>query len=194
MKFTGTHVLKASKKNVWKCLNSSEVLKKCIDGCISFEEKNKNQFEVKVKAKIGPLNATFKGKILLSDIIFEKSYLISGSGSGGMAGLAKGNAKVILNEEDEKTILNYNVESQISGKIAQLGTRLIEGSVKKYSDSFFKNFSKCVSEFESPQALTPSNEISSEKTNNQSINIPFWIWTLCIVFIMFLLVRYFISN
>jgi carbon monoxide dehydrogenase subunit G len=144
MTMTGAVTLPADKPTVWEKLNDPEVLKACIPGCQSLEKSEKG-FAAVAKIKVGPVSATFKGTVDLIDLDPPNSYKIVGSGEGGIAGFAKGGAKVALTETPEGCILNYDVEANVGGKIAQLGGRLIDGVAKKMADQFFANFAKAVS-------------------------------------------------
>jgi uncharacterized protein len=140
MTMTGEYQLPASRQAVWDKLNDPETLKACIPGCETFEVISENEFQAVVQTKIGPVKARFKGKVKLSDLDPPNGYKISGQGDGGVAGFAKGGAAVNLADKDGGTVLSYNVEAQIGGKLAQLGQRLVNGAAKKTADEFFKNF------------------------------------------------------
>jgi len=118
------------------------VLKSCIPGCQELEKIGESEFRAVAKVAIGPVKATFKGAVTLSDLDPPNSYRISGNGQGGVAGFAKGGAKVRLDDAESGTRLAYDVDAQVGGKIAQLGGRLINGAAKKYADEFFANFAK----------------------------------------------------
>lgn len=145
MTMTGENILPADRATVWDKLNDPDVLKACIPGCEELERTEDNGFRAVAKVKVGPVKATFKGKVVLSDIDAPNGYTITGEGEGGVAGFAKGGAKVQLAEVPEGTKLTYDVEAQIGGKLAQLGGRLINGVAKKYADEFFSNFAKTLS-------------------------------------------------
>jgi carbon monoxide dehydrogenase subunit G len=132
--------LPASREVVWEKLNDPHVLKKCIPGCEELTRSGENQFQAVAKMKVGPVSARFRGRVTLSDLDPPNGYRISGEGEGGVAGFAKGGATVALSEKDGGTLLTYNVEAQIGGKLAQLGQRLISGSAKKLADQFFVTF------------------------------------------------------
>ena len=144
MTMNGEVQLAAPRKAVWDKLNDPEVLKASIPGCEELEKTDDQGFRATVKVKVGPVSARFKGKVTLSDLDTPNGYRISGEGEGGVAGFAKGGANVALAEKDGGTLLSYNVEAQIGGKLAQLGQRLINGSAKKLADEFFANFAKAV--------------------------------------------------
>lgn len=145
MKMTGEVTLPADRQTVWAKLNDPEVLKLCIPGCQSLEKTGDNGFAATAKIKVGPVSATFKGAVMLSDLDPPNSYRISGQGEGGVAGFAKGGAAVKLSDAAAGgTTLSYDVEANVGGKLAQLGGRLIDGVAKKMADQFFGNFAKAV--------------------------------------------------
>jgi uncharacterized protein len=144
MTMNGEVELPASREVVWAKLNDPEVLKACIPGCEELEKTDEQNFRAVAKVKVGPVSARFKGKVTLSDLDPPNGYKISGEGEGGIAGFAKGGATVGLAEKDGGTLLSYNVEAQIGGKLAQLGQRLIGGTAKKLADQFFSNFAKTI--------------------------------------------------
>ena len=154
MTMQGEVILPADKQTVWAKLNDAETLKACIPGCQTLEKTTDTSLEALVKVKVGPVGATFKGKVDLTDLDPPNGYRIVGEGSGGIAGFAKGGAKVTLSDvEGGGTKLTYDVEANVGGKIAQLGSRLIDGVAKKMADQFFANFAKAVSgEAVAPQA------------------------------------------
>ena len=129
----------ASRDAVWAALNDTEILKQAMPGCESFDAIEENKFEAKLTAKVGPVKAKFKFQVELSEINAPNGYTILGEGQGGVAGFAKGSAKVDLTEDGGETILAYNVQASVGGKLAQLGARLIDGTAKKMADDFFGN-------------------------------------------------------
>jgi carbon monoxide dehydrogenase subunit G len=146
MKMTGEVALPTDRKTVWDKLNDPAVLKACIPGCQSLEVTPEGGFAAVAKIKVGPVSATFKGAVTLSDLDPPNGYKISGSGEGGVAGFAKGGAVVKLTDmSGGGTLLSYDVEANIGGKLAQLGGRLIDGVSKKMADQFFATFAKAVS-------------------------------------------------
>jgi uncharacterized protein len=145
MKMIGEVMLPADRQTVWGKLNDPEVLKACIPGCQSLEKTGENGFLATAKIKVGPVSATFKGAVTLSDLDPPNTYRISGQGEGGVAGFAKGGALVALTDAAAGgTKLTYDVEANVGGKLAQLGGRLINGVAKKMADQFFANFAKAV--------------------------------------------------
>lgn len=140
MQMIDSQRIPASRDVVWAALNNPEILRRCIPGCQALEMTSPNDMTAIVVIKIGPVKATFGGKVTLSDLDPPNSYRISGEGAGGIAGFAKGGASVRLEEEaPEVTILHYEVDAQIGGKIAQLGARLIDSTSKKLAGTFFEN-------------------------------------------------------
>ena len=144
MTMNGEYQLPAPQQTVWEKLNDPAVLKACIPGCESLEKTSDTGFQAVATIKIGPVKARFKGAVTLSDIDPPNGYKISGQGEGGVAGFAKGGATVKLAPKDGGTLLTYDVEAQIGGKLAQLGQRLINGAAKKVADDFFGNFVNAV--------------------------------------------------
>jgi carbon monoxide dehydrogenase subunit G len=144
MTMNGEVQLPAARDTVWAKLNDPEVLKACIPGCQSLEKTADNEFVAVATNKFGPVKATFKGRVKLSDLDPPNGYRISGEGEGGVAGFAKGGATVKLSDKDGGTLLSYDVEAQIGGKLAQLGQRLINGAAKKMADQFFEKFADAV--------------------------------------------------
>lgn len=145
MEMNDSQQIPASKEKVWAALNDPEVLKRCIPGCQNLEMTAPNEMTATVVFKVGPVKATFGGKVILSDLDPPNSYRISGEGSGGVAGFAKGAAMVKLESESaDSTILHYVVDAQVGGKLAQLGGRLIDSTAKKLAGEFFESFAEVV--------------------------------------------------
>ena len=144
MTMNGEVQLAAPREVVWAKLNDAEVLKQCIPGCEELNMTSGTEFQAVATIKIGPVKARFKGRVQLSDIDPPNGYKISGEGDGGVAGFAKGGAVVKLTDRDGGTLLSYDVESQIGGKLAQLGQRLVQGAAKKLADDFFNKFAAAV--------------------------------------------------
>lgn len=144
MDMNGSQRIEASREQVYAGLNDVDVLRQCIPGCDSIEKISDTEMVAKVTLRIGPVKASFSGKVTLSDLDPPNGYVISGDGSGGMAGFAKGGAKVTLLADGDATILNYDVKAEIGGKLAQLGSRLIDGTAKKLAGDFFAKFSEVV--------------------------------------------------
>jgi carbon monoxide dehydrogenase subunit G len=145
MQMNDSQRIEASRERVWAALNDPAVLKQCIPGCQSLEMSAPNEMTATVVFKVGPVKATFGGKVTLSDLDPPNSYRISGEGSGGVAGFAKGGAAVRLESESpDVTILHYEVDAQIGGKLAQLGQRLIDSTARKLAGEFFASFGEVV--------------------------------------------------
>src|SRR5215212_7581733 len=144
MTMNGEVQLAAPREEVWAKLNDPEVLKACIPGCESLEMLSDHEFQAVAVNKIGPVKARFKGRVELTDLDPPNGYRISGQGDGGVAGFAKGGATVKLTPNGDGTVLSYDVEAQIGGKLAQLGQRLVNGAAKKMADQFFERFAAAV--------------------------------------------------
>ena len=149
MELTENKIIKSKKNIVWSALMSPEVLSQCIPGCQQMTGNPQDGFEATVVQKVGPVKATFKVKVLLLDVLSEESLRLSGEGKGGAAGFAKGEATVILSEDNTSednatTTLSYSVNAKVGGKLAQLGSRIIDGFAKKMADQFFENFKATV--------------------------------------------------
>jgi len=144
MKLTGSYQINADKQKVWEALNDPEILKQAIPGCEEFKKNSDTEFTATATNKIGPFNASFTGDIELTDLNPPNSYKIIGSGSSPV-GFATGEAKVKLESINDATKLIYSVEANVGGKIAQVGSRLIDITAKKIADIFFKKFSELIS-------------------------------------------------
>ena len=156
MDMTGEVRLAAPRQAVWEALNDPGVLKQCIPGCESLEKTSETAFSAKVTAKVGPVKAKFTGKVALSDIDPPNGYTISGEGQGGPAGFANGGAKVALAEADGGTLLTYTVNANVGGKLAQIGSRLIDAAARKMADDFFARFAEVVAPAEATEAEEPA--------------------------------------
>jgi carbon monoxide dehydrogenase subunit G len=142
MQFSGTQRVDAPRENVWRALNDADVLKRCIPGCQELTQTSTTEMTAKVVLKIGPIKATFISGVSLRDFDPPNGYVIVGEGKGGVAGFAKGSARVRLESDGQATILHYEVKSEVGGKIAQLGARLIDSTAKKLAGEFFEAFGK----------------------------------------------------
>ncbi len=161
MKLSGSYQIKLEKQKVWEALNNPEILKQAIPGCEEFTKKSDTEFTATAKNKIGPFNASFTGDIQLKDIDAPNSYKITGSGNSPV-GFASGEASVKLEEKEGTTELIYSVEANVGGKIAQVGSRLIDMTAKKMADVFFGKFSEIIS----------STNAEDEKMISEELNIP----------------------
>jgi uncharacterized protein len=144
MTMNGEYELAVPPQAVWEKLNDAATLKACIPGCEQLDKTSDTEFQAVATVKIGPVKAKFKGRVTLSDLDPPNGYKISGQGDGGVAGFAKGGATVKLTPKNGGTLLAYNVDAQIGGKLAQLGQRLVNGAAKKIVDDFFANFANAV--------------------------------------------------
>ncbi len=141
MEMHATRTIAADRMTVWAALNDPEVLRACIPGCEELTGSPEEGFQALVKQKVGPVKATFRGEVVLSDVVPGTSYTISGEGKGGVAGFAKGGAQVRLSDaEGGGTDLHYDVEAKVGGKLAQLGSRLVDSFASKMADQFFERF------------------------------------------------------
>ena len=146
MEMSGEQLIPATQQQTWDALNDPAMLKQCVPGCESIDPLGENQYQVLMVARVGPVSAKFKGKLTLSDVKPPDSYSIAFEGQGGPAGFAKGGAHVRLTPEAEKTKLSYDVKASVGGKLAQIGSRLIDAAAKKVADDFFRNFNQKVGE------------------------------------------------
>lgn len=144
MEISGEERIQAPRQVVWEALNDPQILRQCIPGCQELEQRSPTELAAAVKLKIGPVSASFKGEVTLSDINAPESYRISGEGKGGIAGFAKGFADVVLTEDGNETILRYQADAQVGGKLAQLGSRLIGSTSQKLAQQFFADFNAAV--------------------------------------------------
>jgi hypothetical protein len=154
MEMHGEMRIPAQRAQVWAKLNDAETLKACIPGCESVDKVSDTEFAAKLIARVGPVKATFSGKVTLTDLNPPASYTITGEGTGGVAGFAKGSAKVSLEEVDDATILRYGVQAQVGGKLAQIGSRLIDATSRKMADDFFNRFLAIMAPAEPPAAAS----------------------------------------
>ena len=177
MDITGEYTIPAAKQDVWDALNDPGILKVCVPGYEEMEKISDTEFTTKITAKIGAVRAKLKGKVELTDIDAPNSYTISGSGQGGVAGFVKGGAKVnLLDSPDGGTKLSYDVQVDLGGKLAAVGSRVVQGVAKKMADDFFGKFAKVLSgepeEVITPEP-TPSPPVAAAAT--LEIGIPNWV-------------------
>jgi carbon monoxide dehydrogenase subunit G len=137
---TGERLIPASQQDTWKALNDPEMLKACVPGCESIALVNENEYQVQMTARVGPVSAKFRGRLSLFDMKPPHSYSLAFEGQGGPAGFAKGAAQVKLSPQGEETKLAYEVKANVGGKLAQIGSRLVDAAAKKVADEFFTNF------------------------------------------------------
>ena len=153
MDLEGSRIIAADRQTVWEALNKAEVLQASIPGCTELTGNPQDGFEAVVTQKVGPVKATFKGSVTLEDIVEGESYRLVGAGKGGAAGFAKGEAAVRLEDAEGGTNLTYTVKAKVGGKMAQLGSRVIQGVATKLADQFFENFE---------MAVAPPEEVADE--------------------------------
>jgi carbon monoxide dehydrogenase subunit G len=140
MEMSGQYRIPAPREKVWQALNDPDVLKACIPGCKSLDKESDDRLKATVQAKVGPVSATFRGDVTLTNVDPPNGYTITGEGKGGPAGFAKGGADVALADDGEGTLLTYTVKAQVGGKLAQVGARLIDATAKQMADQFFATF------------------------------------------------------
>jgi carbon monoxide dehydrogenase subunit G len=146
VEMSGEQLIPASQQDTWKALNDPEVLKACVPGCESITPVSENEYQVQMTAKVGPVSAKFRGRLALSDIKPPQSYSLAFEGQGGPAGFAKGGAQVRLTPVSiHETKLSYDVKANVGGKLAQIGSRLVDAAAKKVADEFFQNFNNRMS-------------------------------------------------
>ena len=191
MKLTGSYRLNVKKEIVWQALNDPDILKKCIPGCESFEKESDTIFNATATNQIGPMNATFFGTVTLSNIKEDQSYTLNGEGQSSV-GFANGSANVKLTDENGSTILSYEVNVNVGGKVAQLGSRLIDGVAKKMSDYFFGRFADLVAPIKK-EAGTLVEEKRVKELKSNFLNR--YIYSISAILILLLVVIiYFVSR
>ena len=182
MDMTGEYRIAAPREAVWKALNDPDVLKQCIPGCESVDKTSDTEFTARVTSAIGPVKAKFTGKVKLGDLDPPNGYTISGEGQGGAAGFAKGGAKVRLAADGDATVLSYEVNATVGGKLAQIGSRLIDGVARKMADEFFGRF----------VALLAPKEAAGGETAPAATaaagGLPGWVWIAGVIAAVALLI------
>ena len=152
MDMTGEYRVAAPRQKVWEALNDPDILKQCIPGCETIQKNSPTEMTATVRAKVGPVSARFGGKVTLSDLDPPNGYRISGEGTGGPAGFAKGGATVKLTDDGDATKLSYSVEANVGGKLAQIGSRLIDATARQMAEQFFAKFAAIVGASAAPSA------------------------------------------
>lgn len=145
MDFTGRYVIPVPPEVVWAAINDPDILKACIPGCQEMTKTDPAHFEAAVTLKIGPVKATFRGKVALEELDPPRRCVLKGEGQGGAAGFARGEAEVVLAPENDTTVLSYTAKATVGGKLAQIGQRLIDGAARQIADAFFAKFVAAVS-------------------------------------------------
>ncbi len=162
MDLSGEYRIPAPRERVWAALNDPDVLRACIPGCRSLDKVSDTEFASTVAAKVGPVSATFRGSVVLSDLDPPRGYTISGQGQGGAAGFARMSAKVTLDDDQGETLLRYEARADVGGKLASVGSRLVQGVAKKNADDFFSAFARTLgggaeaAAAPAPEGVTPA--------------------------------------
>lgn len=170
MQQSGEYRVAATRDAVWRALNDPEILAQCIDGCESFARSGDNAFLATVRARIGPLSAVFTGEVELADLDPPNGYTLRGSVKGGAAGFGKGKAKVALADVAGATLLRYEVDGSVGGKLAQVGQRLIDGAARKMADDFFTRFAELV---DPSQVVPPPEPAEADAPSKRGLIITF---------------------
>ena len=197
MKESGEFRLSAERARVWDALNDPQTLQRCIPGCQSVEKISDTELKATIKSKVGPISATFTCNVRLSDLDPPNSYRISGQGSGGAAGFAKGGASLKLVPDGTGTKLLYDADASVGGKLAQIGARLIDGTAKKFTDEFFQNLAKEVDGpqvVQSPAAAPPPLAQNPSAPAAASRSARWTIGLVALAIAIMLLVAYFLSR
>jgi len=180
MEMTGEQRIPLPQQKVWEALNDPEVLKACIPGCETIEKVSDSEYKVAMTAAVGPVKAKFSGKLLLSDLDPPNAYALAFEGSGGAAGFGKGTARVSLQPAGDETLLTYKASATVGGKLAQIGSRLIDGVAKKMSDDFFARFNQTVAApstiAESTASAAPDPGTAALPSHSKAV--PGWLWAL----------------
>ncbi|MFP5411794.1 MAG: SRPBCC family protein [Gammaproteobacteria bacterium] len=186
MNLQGERHIPASVEATWAALNDPEVLKQCIAGCESLERTGDNQFQSTMAVRIGPVNARFKGKLELQNIVPMDSYTIAFEGQGGVAGFGKGTADVKLSPDGTGTLLAYSAKAQVGGKLAQVGSRLIDSAAAKIAEDFFSAFTERLAP---PEAEAPAAEAAVPAAAPPGVVVKPWLpWAIAALLIIIVLV------
>ena len=179
MEQAGDFRIAADRTTVWNALNDPEILKRCIDGCQSMEQTGDSSFATAVKAKIGPVSALFKADLQLADLDPPNSYTIHANAKGGAAGFGKGTAGVQLSDDGAGTLLTYSVNANVGGKLAQIGSRLIDGAARKMADDFFANFAREVGgSVDEASPAAPAEAVSERSDDDYQPSQQWIIWAI----------------
>jgi carbon monoxide dehydrogenase subunit G len=192
MEMSGEQHIPLPQQRVWEALNDPEILKACIPGCESIDRVSENEYKVAMTAAIGPVKAKFSGKLLLADMNPPNSYSLAFEGSGGAAGFGKGSAQVSLAPESGGTLLTYKATASVGGKLAQIGSRLIDGVAKKMSDDFFIRFNKTVAPVpESEMAAGAVHPVLQSDSALAKSAVPVWAWIGGVIIVLLILMYLF---
>lgn len=186
MEMTGEFRIPAPRQQVWEALNDPETLKHSIPGCESIEKISDTEFAANVLSKVGPVKARFATKVSLSNLNPPTSYTIAGEARGGAAGFAKGSADVTLQEDGAETVMRYSVRIQAGGKLAQLGSRLLDGTARKVADDFFRNFAARLSPVAVEAAVAP--EVAAPRPVPSGKGVHALVWIVALIILVVLLV------
>ena len=198
MEFSGRYAIPAPPQEVWAALNDPKVLKACINGCEAMEKTDASHFLASVTLKIGPVKATFKGKVALEEMDPPRRCVLKGEGQGGVAGFAKGEAEILLSPADGGTVLAYKAKASVGGKLAQIGQRLIDGAARQIADDFFERFSRMVCT--APGAILPEDRadiaveaelpadgVAEEEARREGLAPEIWVVGLIAVIVILLI-------
>ena len=188
MEMTGERRIPASRQQVWDALNDPEILKQCIAGCEELEKTSDTAFSARVTSRVGPVTAKFAGKVELSDVDPPNGYTISGEGQGGVAGFAKGGAKVQLADDGDGTLLTYEANGTVGGKLAQIGSRLIDSTARKMADDFFDKFAEAVGGAEPEEAVEEAAEAPAAEPKSEGLSPAVWIGGLVAIAVIVLVI------
>ena len=164
MNLSGEYRINAPREAVWQALNDPVILRQAIPGCETVEQESSTAFTARVKAKIGPVSAVFAGRVELKDLDPPRGYVLSAEGKGGAAGFASGDARITLLEDGQGTLLGYEAEGKVGGKLAQVGARLVEASANKIANTFFSRLDGLVAP---PEALPPAPDEPSQAAGHR---------------------------
>ena len=188
MEMTGERRIPASRQRVWDALNDPEVLKQCIAGCEALDKTSDTAFSARVTSRVGPVTAKFAGKVELSDVDPPNGYTISGEGQGGVAGFAKGGAKVRLADDGDGTLLTYEANGTVGGKLAQIGSRLIDSTARKMADDFFDKFAEAVGGAEAEKPVEEAAEAPEAEPKSEGLSPAVWIGGLVAIAVIVLVI------
>jgi carbon monoxide dehydrogenase subunit G len=180
---TGEFRIAAAREAVWRALNDPDVLKQCIDGCQDMAKLGDDAYTATVKAKVGPVSATFSADLTLADLNPPASYTLNAAVKGGAAGFGKGVARVSLSDDGGATVLRYEVEGNVGGKLAQIGSRLIDAAARKMADDFFRRFGEVVAPGGTEQVVAPKPAAGGYERRGQLL-----IWAIAFIVLILAIV------